>query len=530
MTSHIFHRELLRRFGSEDIQTTLDNALNWLENSYIQASHRVAIQHRLESRRHILTLLKTASHPARLQECDSRTCLAVFDEIKQSTNLGCSVPEAFSLKIQRSLASSVPPRPMIRIESRQAFAFMTQLLVDLSRVHELLTLDHPGRLLPGYWTFMAHTPSYSVYIRAVTQSIVGQQDDLPGRSTLKEFIFKDLRRLVLPGSAILDPALESVELPSDQRFQIARQLEDFVFKCGQSYLNIYRTYCLNRCRIRRTLCHAVLEWDQIQADAEECDASVQLLTEERPQSFPLGDPSTYSYPLSSWVYHHKLHQMETIILMGFELSIYAPDEIPKLYWHLSQILAVHISHLDRMSHFADQIGELGAASRPEAHDNVVTTEKEACLQELFREYARLKAIEAFTLALHLVFVFLLRNGLVQRPPRQYNDDQLRYELRMRPFLNLSVPEPIPFDEYQEAAVLASLGDMDMLDRAGRHCSLAKRAWEEILRVCRNKSFIQSAGANFLADLSSFSNVSRSGNADFGVGQRCERYNTRMYCH
>jgi hypothetical protein len=483
LTSHVFHRELLHSFSSDDIQATLENALSWLKDANMQESHRVAIQHRLESRNQILVLLKIASDPSRLPECDSSTCLGLLDQIKHSTSLGSAVHEAFSLKVQRTLASGVPPRPMIRIESLYAFAFMTQLLFDLSHVHELLTLDHPARLLPGYWTFMLHTPPYSVYILAVAQSIVSRQDDLPGNSSLRDFIFKDLRRLVLPGSTILDPAFERVELPSDQRFQIARQLDDFMFKCGQSYLNIYRTYCLNRCRIRRTLCHAVLEWDQIQADAEECDATLQLLTGEHPQSYPLGDPLTYSYPLSSWIYHHKLHQMEIIILMGFELSIYASDEIPKLYWHLSQILAVHISHLDRMSHFADQIGDSVAISNHDTQDEIATTEREACLRELFREYARLKAIEALALALHLVYVFLLRNGLILRPPRQYNDDQLRYELRMRPFLNISVPEPMPFEEYQEAAVLSNLADMDILDRASRQCSLAKRAWEEILKVC-----------------------------------------------
>ena len=484
MTSHIFHRELLHRLSSEDILTTLDRALEYLENASIQEPHRIAIRHRLQSRRQILMLLKIASDASRLNECCSSKCLDLLENIKQSTSLGSPVPQAFSLKIQRTLASSVPPRPMIRIESRDAFVFMTQLLLDLSNVHELLTLDHPGRLLPGYWTFMSRTPSCSVYVRAIAQSILGRQEGLPRSNNMKEFIFKDLRRLVLPGSQILDPAFEGVELPSDKRFQIAHQLDDFVKKCGQSYLNIYRTYCLNRCRIRRTLCHAVLEWDQIQADAEDCDAAIQILTEEDPQNYPLGDQLTYSYPLSSWIYHHKLHQMETVILMGFELSIYASDEIPKLYWHLSQIVAVHISHLDRMSHFADQMHGSGSASNQKIQGKITTIEKEVCLRELFREYARLRAIEALTLSLHLVFVFLLRHELIQRPPRQYNDDRLRYELRMRPFLNVSVPEPMPFEEYQEAAILPNLDDMDILDRASRQCSLAKRAWEEVLKVRR----------------------------------------------
>ena len=473
LTSHIFHRELLHGVNTDDIEPILDDALDWLHSNIIDLDYLAAIKHRLESRREILRLFKAAGDPARLPDCKSSICLALLDGIKQTTGLGSPMPEAFSLKIQRTLASSVPPRPMIRIDSQQAFSFMNQLFLELSHVHELLSLSHPGRLLPGFWTFMAQNPPSSVYIRAVAQSIIGDQDNLPGQSSLKEFIFKHLRRLVMPANVVLDPAFEAIELPSDQRFQLASQLDDFVFKCGQSYLNIYRTYCLNRCRIRRTLCHAVVEWDQIQADAEECDAAIQLLIGESPQSYPLGDLLTYAYPLSSWVYHHKLHQMEMIILMGFELSIYAADEIPKLYWHLSQILAVHISHLGRMSHFADQ----AAGSSGEID------EKENCLRELFREYARLKAIEALALSLHLVFVFLLRNGMIQRPPRQYNDDQLRYELRMRPFLNLSVPEPMSFDEYEEVAVLPHLADMGILDRASRQCSLAKGAWEEILKAC-----------------------------------------------
>lgn len=500
----MFHRELLHCVDTEEIEATLKPALKWLQDADIEASSRKAIKERLEIRLEILRLFRTASDPARLVECDSSTCLILLNDIRQSTSHGTPVVEAFSLKIQRTLASSVPPRPMIRIEGHQGFSFMTQLLIDLSQVHELLTLDHPGRLLPGYWTFMSRTPPSSVYVRAITQSIVGRQDNLPGSYTLKEFMFKDLRRLVLPGSTTLDPSSDLVELPSDQRFQITRQLDDFVFKSGQSYLNIYRMYCLNRCRIRRTLCHAVMEWDGIQADAEGWDAAIQLLTNEHPQSYPLGDPLTYSYPLSSWIYHHKLHQMEMIVLMGFELSIYAPDETPRLYWHLSQIIAVHVSHLDRMSHFADQSMQ---------SSSIEQAEQEECLKELYREYARLKAIETLALSLHLVHVFLLRNGLIQRPPRQYNDDRLRYELRMRPFLTLSVPESISFDEYQEAAVLPELTDVEILDRASRQCSLAKRAWEDILKACVLIAE-RKWPADILVGTSGISHVPRSSDTDF----------------
>ena len=40
----------------------------------------------------------------------------------------------------------------------------------------------------------------------------------------------------------------------------------------------------------------------------------------------------WSFPLSSWAYYHKLHQMEWIVQLGFELDIYQPDELGGMYW------------------------------------------------------------------------------------------------------------------------------------------------------------------------------------------------------
>jgi len=49
------------------------------------------------------------------------------------------------------------------------------------------------------------------------------------------------------------------------------------------------------------------------------------------------DPKTpgdeiWSFPLSSWAYHHKLQQMEWIVSLGFELQIYRVDELGGMYW------------------------------------------------------------------------------------------------------------------------------------------------------------------------------------------------------
>ena len=45
------------------------------------------------------------------------------------------------------------------------------------------------------------------------------------------------------------------------------------------------------------------------------------------------DEDIWSFPLSSWAYYHKLHQMEWTVQMGFELDIYQPDELAGMYWY-----------------------------------------------------------------------------------------------------------------------------------------------------------------------------------------------------
>lgn len=68
-------------------------------------------------------------------------------------------------------------------------------------------------------------------------------------------------------------------------------------------------------------------------EAETLDIELRELTEER----PIVDPKTpgdeiWSFPLSSWAYHHKLQQMEWIVSLGFELQIYRVDELGGMYW------------------------------------------------------------------------------------------------------------------------------------------------------------------------------------------------------
>lgn len=367
-----------------------------------------------------------------------------------STAEGEPIPEAFSIKIQRRVASSVPPRPMVACERNEAFVFMQRLLQDTSAAFEILNVSNASDLYAAFWTFVSQTPC--VYVRSLVQSFLNLDDKMAG-TPLYDLILDDLQNLV--PNMILDREHAQVETPTDPRFQIYRQISQFINKVGPPFQNQFRSFALNRSRVRRNLCHAAIEWDNIQADAEEVDGYLQTLTNEKP--LPYGDELAYSYPLSSWVYHYKLLQLRLVIQVGFELEIYEASEYVDIYWYLSHISSLHLSHLERISFFIKE---------------------QKALKLLYRHFTILKATDTLASALQRVFEVLERHKV---KGMTYSTDELRYELRMRPFQQLSVPEPLTHAEMKRISSLHTLSDAEVLSQATRLASISKKAWEEVLR-------------------------------------------------
>ena len=484
--TQLFHRDLLTHCDPDEVQELLQSALVWLASTKMNPELKAALRDRLVLRQQLLKGFREDAGPLEAKVSLPSSCLPLLHAIKGSVHLGKPVEGSFTLKIQRSLASTVPPRPMVKIEFDEAFAHLEKDCQDRSDIHELCSIAGNENLLTAFWTFMSRQPQPSVYVRALLQSFLSRSDNTLGGGSLKSFIFSDLEALVLPNSPLLDEGHEKVERPSDARFQITKYLNDFVSRCGQSYLNLYRTACLNRCRVRRTLCHAVVDWDNLQGDAEELDTTLRAYTEESPVEYLEASPQTYSYPLSSWIYHHKLRQLGLVVQMGFELCIYAPDECAGMYWLLSYISTTHISHLDRIGFFVEKEGQerssfsfpIGYSGNP-VLDHRARTDRSLTL--LFRIYTRLKATESFSKALQALYIVLARHGLLPKPDRPYSSDKLRYELRMKPFLSLSVPEPLDFDDFQYHSSSSGATDLVIMDDASVAIDEARKTWDQVLK-------------------------------------------------
>lgn len=207
-----------------------------------------------------------------------------------------------------------------------------------------------------------------------------------------------------------------------------------------------------------------------------------------------GGETTFSFPLSSWAYHQKLIQIRRIIQMGFELSIYAPEESAGMYWYLSYICSTHLGHLDRIRTFTVAARKRDLIS---AGDRSADSQKSAAFHRSFRTLERMTtqliAVDAFAIALHALYVLLTRHGVLPcaAGADAYSTDRLRYELRMKPFIPISLPELVPFEEFQRESALEGDSDAIILDRASQAITEARKAWDVLLS---QGAFLEEAGS------------------------------------
>ena len=167
----------------------------------------------------------------------------------------------------------------------------------------------------------------------------------------RQILESDLSLTVLPCGKQLDPSNDYVEMPTDPRHQIAAQMELFRQRVTDPYLDLFRIFCQNRCRVRRALCHSIREWDMLQADAEVVDQLVQVVLDEPSLVTAQQGDIGHQLPLSSWAYLYKLRQMEWIVQLGFELDIYQPEELAGMYWYLSYLAKTRAQHGHRIEAF-----------------------------------------------------------------------------------------------------------------------------------------------------------------------------------
>lgn len=314
-----------------------------------------------------------------------------------------------------------------------------------------------------------------------------------GHMSIRQLLDDDLSILTLPASPLLARSNDDIEAVQDVRFTMSQQMELFRKRAAQPYLDILRTFCQNRCRIRRTLCHLIHEWEELQMDAEDIDHILQVKTNERPlvhrasmMSSSAQPVESYALALSSWTYLYKLRLMETIIQLGFELEVYQPDEHLGMYWYLNYLAKGRLQHAERIKAFIIHRAEEARASPDQNRD----VEKQLRRAIAFSRLTLIDAAVTWELsdALACLHTILARHKLVRSPPRPYSNDELRYDLRMKPFATIGLPSLPSFAAFEVGSLQLETSSAELLAYGERALVGAKRGFEALSKLSAEESF------------------------------------------
>lgn len=120
--------------------------MEWVDaEETIDQKFRDAIRYRLLFRREFLGALDEDHEVIDTRSTESFvSCLSALQNLTDTVGLGTPVPEAFSLKIQRRLASTVPPRPIVHISTDDALAHVKRLCQDAIDMQHILEYRGPS--------------------------------------------------------------------------------------------------------------------------------------------------------------------------------------------------------------------------------------------------------------------------------------------------------------------------------------------------------------------------------------------------
>ncbi|KUJ08475.1 amino-acid N-acetyltransferase-like protein subunit Mak10 [Mollisia scopiformis] len=499
--THTFNRSLLEGIEHDDIFQFLEETTRLLAISDdVSPDVKKALDCRLRFRAQFLETVEVADSSTSDAIAQHWKTLGEFlPFLKSSSKFGKPSPFSFSVKIQRKLASTVPPRPIVQVSQESSFDHLERLCRDAAVAVEVLNYYNSQSLLTFVILFQGRKPQPSVYVRTLLQHYIFADMIMLGDKSIRHILDDDLASTVLPNHKLLDRDNDDIEVPHDLRHQMALRMETFRARAAGSYLDLLRTICQNRCRIRRSLCHTIVDWDTLQLDAEELDVELRDFTMEAPiLDQQISTEPIYSFPLSSWAYFYKLKQMEWIVQMGFELETYQQDELAGMYWYLQYLVRTRYRHLERIRGF-DVRGFAAARKDPKVPSNKILEYTRAVS---FIDFSSMEAAATYGFAdsLSSLFTVLSRLSLIKSPPRPYSNDSMRYEVRMKPFLGIGLPELVPFDELTRTIMQPEESNLDLLKFASECAVGAKKGFEVLTKLSAKDAYCQGSHESWLNNI------------------------------
>lgn len=159
--TNTYNRTLLRRISTRSIHSAIREAegLLGLLKDKVSEEIRQGLGARLELRRIFLDAAESPESKRDFAKAQAPWLEAaeVLPVIQKTHALAKDVDEAFSAKLQRKLASTMPPRPIVKLDFKAAFGHLSRMFEDGREVVNVLNYTDSQCLLVRYSTTVLET-------------------------------------------------------------------------------------------------------------------------------------------------------------------------------------------------------------------------------------------------------------------------------------------------------------------------------------------------------------------------------------
>lgn len=402
--------------------------------------------------------------------------LALATLPKVATNTYVELPKGcVSRFVQLDCNNKHIPSPNQCISQEKAYEDLTKFLESVQGfVNETIAVRNVGQLdtLLQYSVAPRMTADYNVVARGLFQLFFIRDDkSIAGLDeSVGSISIRLMERLSLCGNSLMKPEEWTIQGSGDQEAlrgsclgkvsQLIDDVEAAVFQklsvCGN-----------NRCRQRQLNNRNIVVWDLLQFHTEQ--------TETELFSYGIGDrisPGVEQPALgvSSFVYFHKLGLMMDVALSGFEQQLYKPYEAAHMFWLAGYFAQLAFSHLQtRVSQINSgklaSIASLGkkikktkASAKKDAMRQSLRRLEETVVPQIHSNIAYIDkylmpshqaVAAACTTISHVVELLHSSSGQQTSASDTLIDKNTLYNLRMKPWSSVGVPEMPSFSQYSK---------------------------------------------------------------------------------
>eukprot|EP01135_Chromosphaera_perkinsii_P005748 Nk52_evm48s359 gene=Nk52_evmTU48s359 len=351
----------------------------------------------------------------------------------------------FEPNVNHRLLAPNPPRTVELIGCKEAYehwgTFLRNIKFELQISQCFLLSDFID-------FFQVHSArGAETFTRSRLHTHFWQSRKLLGKFSMHEVVKKDIIMTVCPPLSCCRECMRGVEIEEADIL-----LNEVALEAAKAYLKWFQVCSCNRARKRRKLARYVQQLHMLQTAADNADRKLVACCSNN--KVPLLDD--FQHSLGLWALSFKTSCMIEFLQLGFELELYAMPEYQYIYSYLDYLFDWKITALSKCRRLRDvhresleslavtttaprsKKGKKGHQAKPKKEfvPSTPSFEEQFCLIEQLMCRGLVNLIGA-----------LRCDGRLEYPKLRYDNEQVRYEHRFAPFLNIDSPNIVLYEEF-----------------------------------------------------------------------------------